>query len=149
MPSTPLKITIECPGNAGYIFSGSNMPIKIVIKNTSGNDIGLPLEYMQRVGPFVKLTDIASGEDEQMRVNLVSHDLLSVFKKLAAQSTFEIEATIQAQSIMSFRTEFVDLSVRVGFSAPMEIGGEIVDFVEASSFRIIGEDTLERARQNL
>lgn len=147
----PLSITVECRANPECIFSGENIRLRIFIKNESNYPIGVPLQYIKKMGAYVKLTDVKTGRDFDLRVSLAPRPLRKVFHTLAPNESIELGRVITAAEIQRFGTDFIDLDVRVEFGALIQIDGEPepVDFAGWGTLKILGRDTAALQRPNL
>ena len=141
MNESPLSIQAECTGNPQCIFSGESLPITIKIRNESNDEVGLAVEFINRVGPFIKLRDRITQKERQLRVSRASLDLLNVFQSIPPRGTIEIETSIGHGHIRSFRTDLVDLDAEIAISTNIRHSNSVEKFRGVSTLRIIGADT--------
>jgi hypothetical protein len=141
----PLTITVECPRNPSCIFWGEDLPIKLHLRNSSQVQVGVPLEYVRKVGPYVRLIDAKSKERTNLHVSLASHDLMRVFTPLQPGESAEMSGMIYASEIEMFRKKYIDLNVEVAISAEIQLDNkQIIDVAPLGKFKIVGRDTMDR-----
>jgi hypothetical protein len=61
-PGQVLSTTANCPENLACVFDGASMFVELTLTNNSGKTIGVPLEFLNQVGPHPRLIDNQTGE---------------------------------------------------------------------------------------
>ena len=111
----PLEIIVTCVSNPKCIFTGEDIELNIKIKNITSRNVGLNSQYMQSVGPYIKLTDLSTGRSIDLSVNLASLDLLQEYEQIKPRASVEFNERIWAYQLKNFSDESVNLLVRVAF----------------------------------
>jgi hypothetical protein len=143
--TSPLILTVECKNNPTCTFSGEDIPIRIIFRNSSTSEIGVPLEHIEKKGPYVKLIDAKTGNERRLPVSLPAEELLSKFHIIKPLDSIEMESKLTAGAIRTFRRELIDLSVELVISTEIQIDGiEIIEYREIGKFVVKGKDTVER-----
>jgi len=143
----PLTLTASCKGNPTCEFTGEDMPIQILIRNDSMSVIGLPVEYIDRTGPFIKIIDALSKKEHRLSVNLGPEELAEKFHQIRPSESVELDASLLASEVRTFRNEKIDLNVELVISSRVQIdGGEIVKYRAKGTFRVQGKDLLEQKK---
>jgi len=62
-PPQVLSVTAKCRDNERRIFDNVHMAIDLTLTNNSGAPIGVPLEFLQQVGPCCVLIDNETQEE--------------------------------------------------------------------------------------
>ncbi|MBW3511550.1 MULTISPECIES: hypothetical protein [Janthinobacterium] len=152
MPNDVLSVSAHCLDNPACIFTGSDMRIEVVIKNTGSAAVGYPLDYIQQRGPNLRLVDNVSEQSQVLKTGLANHALKRAFTTIAPGQSIALQSIIKHTELLLFRKEFVDVTAEIGVSAGIRIGGgaasdageETLPFKGGTSLKIIGRDTLER-----
>ncbi|MGK5005010.1 hypothetical protein [Janthinobacterium sp. LB2P70] len=152
MPNDVLSVSAHCLDNPACIFTGSDMRIEVVIKNTGSAAVGYPLDYIQQRGPNLRLIDNVSEQSQILKTSLADHALKRAFTTIAPGQSVALQTIIKHTELLLFRKEFVDVTAEIGVSAGIRIGGgaasdigeETLPFKGGTSLKIIGRDTLER-----
>ncbi|WP_058047863.1 hypothetical protein [Janthinobacterium sp. Ant5-2-1] len=146
MPNDVLSVSAHCLDNPACIFTGSDMRIEVVIKNTGSAAVGYPLDYIQQRGPNLRLIDNASERSQVLKTGLADHALKRAFTTIAPGQSVALQTIIKHTELLLFRKEFVDVTAEIGVSAGIRTAGseEALPFKGGASLKIIGRDTLER-----
>jgi hypothetical protein len=149
MPNDVLSISAHCLDNPACIFTGSDMRIEVVIKNTGTAAVGYPLEYIQQRGPNLRLIDNVSEQSQVLKTGLAKHALKRDFTPIGPGQSVALHTIIKNTELQLFRKEFVDVTAEIGVSAGIQVAGseEALPFKGGASLKIIGKDTLEREAQ--
>lgn len=146
MPNEVLTVSAHCPDNPACIFTGSDMRIEVVIRNTGTQAIGYPLDYLQQRGPNLRLTDNPSERSQVLKTGLADHALKRSFTTIAPGQSVALHSIIKNSELLMFRHEFVDVTAEIGVSAAVRVGDaeELLAFKGGARVKIVGRDTLER-----
>ncbi len=142
MNESPITISVVCVGNPRCIFDGNDIPLQITVKNSSKKNVGFSVEYLTQKGPNVQLTDRISSESLWLRVSKPPAEIADKFDIIAPNDSFELETTVTASEIRSFRHEMVDLDINVVIGAKLKPElGDARSYSASTAFRIVGKDT--------
>ncbi|WBS04784.1 hypothetical protein OU994_11135 [Pseudoduganella sp. SL102] len=132
------------------VFSGENLTIDIIIKNTSTEDIGYPLEFVTQRGPSIKLIDNKSGKERPLRTNLAPRRLLEEFTIIKPGDSIALDAIISQHTILALSPEQVDLTAEVVPAADIQVNGDrpLVPFHSAAKLRIMAADAVEHVENS-
>ena len=141
-----LSIAVACTGNPTCIFTGSDIPLEITVKNNQSDAIGFPLRYLQARGPAMKLIDNVTRAQKTLKIGLANHDWMVQFTTLAPGEALTITSVIKASELTSLRKEYVDLTAEIGITINVKVPGseEPVKYKGSGRAKIIGKDTLDR-----
>lgn len=145
MKTDPMSISAECRDNEQCVYQGREIIIDVILKNNSGMTIGVPVDFINAVGPYCTLVDNLTKKEVTMRVGLAKSGLIEKFTSIPPGASIKIETYIPSDTIEAIRPTMVDLSVNLGISAPIKLDmkGEAVKFSGRTSLRIVGQDKLE------
>lgn len=146
MEQPTFSIAIACTGNPSCIFTGSDMPLEITVKNSQPYAIGFPRRYVQARGPSMKLVDRETGAAKTLKTELADHALKNDYAMLQPGESLTLTTLIRASEIASLRPKYVDLVAEFGITTDIKVpdSGEPVRARGAGQLKIIGKDTLER-----
>lgn len=113
MNLNPLSISIQCKDNPECIFSGENMPIVISVKNDGPSDIELPIAFMQKTGPSIKLINNKNNRSVFLKKNLAPPELRKNLTKLAPNKSILIDWVLINSELQQFGNESIDLTAEV------------------------------------
>ena len=141
----PMSISAECRDNKQCAYQGREIIIDVILKNNSRIDIGVPVDFIDAVGPYCTLVDNLTRKEITLRVGLAKPGLIKKFTSVPPGGSIKIEMYIPPDTIEAIRPTMVDLSANLAISAPIKLGmkGEEVKFSGRTSLRIVGEDKLE------
>lgn len=146
MEQPTFSVAIACAGNPSCIFTGSDMPLEIAVKNSQPYTIGFPRRYIQARGPSMKLIDRETGAAKTLKTQLADHSLKKDYTTLQPGETLTLTTLIRGSEIISLRPKYVDLVAEFGITADIKVPDKEapVRARGASQLKIIGMDTLER-----
>jgi hypothetical protein len=142
MNNTPISIALTCIDNPTCEFIGSEMKIAIEIKNNLATEIEVPIAFMQKTGPSIKLIDTLSEKVAGLRTNLADFKLLENLTKISPGHTVSINWSISSYELQQFRHEFVDLTAQATFRMKIRTvsNNEFIDVVASSSTKIVSKE---------
>ena len=146
MERIPLTITVKCTDNPSCIYSGTEMPIEIIVQNNGSYPIGFPQAYIQARGPAMKLIDTITGAQKTLKIGLANHDLMAQFTTLEPNNSLTMTSVIRASELTSLRKEYVNLVAEIGITINVKVPStdEPVKYQGRGQVKIIGKDTIER-----
>ena len=92
--TVPLQITVQCVPNPQCTYYGGNMKLELTVTNKNPTEIALPVEYMTRRGPFIKLADTRSKQRVSVGTGIPDYSWRSSLTKLAPGASFKFYWTI-------------------------------------------------------
>jgi hypothetical protein len=139
----PVSILLTCADNPTCEFTGDRMPISIAVQNNLSTEIEVPLTFIQKTGPSIKLTDSLSGRTTSLRTNLADHGLRNNLTKIAPGRSASINWSISSFELRQFRNEFVDVTAQATYWMQIRKGDNSapVDVTASSSVRIVSSAT--------
>lgn len=105
MANPPLTLRAECKGPPG----DNDLFVTLTITNTSATAATFPLEYLQKTGPSVRLTDTRTKAHTYLRTNLAPHALRDKLTRIAPGQSVTLEWLIHPSELQQFGTP-VDLT---------------------------------------
>jgi hypothetical protein len=130
----PISITLTCVDNPTCEFTGGGIPIAIAIKNNLSTEIEVPMAFIQKTGPSIKLIDASSERTTWLRTNLADFKLLENLTKIKPGESASINWSISSFELQQFRHEFVDLTAQAMFRIKIRnvASNEFIDVVTRS-----------------
>lgn len=146
MSNGPFSMTAQCRDNPQCIFDKTEIFIDLEILNNSRNAVGLPLTFINQIGPYCTLVDNETQEKIQLRVGLPDHSKSKDYVKIQPNETIKLVRRITPGQIRSIRPEMTDLTAKITVSGLVQLveGQDPVKFDNHVDIRIIGKDKLER-----
>lgn len=111
MNPNQLSISISCKDNPECLYFGEDMPIIIDVKNEGLNEVGVPVAFIQKTGPTIKLTDSKDSRTAFLKKNLADPALLKDLVKLAPGKSISIDWVLMNTELEQFGGMPVDLIV--------------------------------------
>jgi len=123
-----LNISAQCRGNTQCVFNGKDIFIDISIINKQGVDVGFPLEYVQKTGPSIELTDTKTKASSYVRKNLADHSLRDNFFTIQSGKSATLEWIITADELNQFNKDCVDITAKIIVASEILVDGKKVNF---------------------
>ncbi len=143
MNDSPISITLTCVNNPTCEFTGIEIPIAIAIKNNLATEVEVPIAFMQKTGPSIKLIDTLTEKVAGLRTNLADFKLLENLTKIKPGQSASINWVISSYELQQFRHEFVELTAQATFRVKIKnvANNEFMDVVASSSgTKIVSKD---------
>lgn len=122
------------------------MPLTIVIRNDSPQDVLLTVAYLKQAGPQIKITDRDTKRYKYLHTRLGDDTLLDTYQFFPANSAINLTDVISKTEILSFRKNAVHLDVEVTYDARWKLAGEERrKFESVGKFQIVGADRVSRS----
>jgi hypothetical protein len=109
----PLKITVECVANPQCVFDGGNMRLEFTVTNIQAEPISMPVDYIARRGPFIKLTDRKTRRSINVKTGIPNHALRSTMTILQPGESFKFHWTISPYEFEELPSRPIDASAAV------------------------------------
>jgi hypothetical protein len=148
MDTNPLSVKFECKNNPACVFDGRPITFEITISNPKNYDIGIPIEYLERRGPYCTIIDTITQEEVQLGVGLPRESLRTKFVKLKPGEQVKIERTIANADIQAFKLKMVDIHANLTITSLIELPEltEPIRFRSSAKIHIVGRDTLDSGK---
>jgi len=140
MTNDLLLVTAKCRANDQCRFEGQNMFLDVTLTNNQKGEVGLPLEYVRKAGPIIKLTDARSKAETYLKSNLADPSLRNNLTMLQPGKSVVVEWVITSDELRHFGGTYVDLFAELTVMAEVHAGGKRVDFRGSTTLRIVSKD---------
>lgn len=143
-------ISVSCSGQKECIYKNqSEIPVIVSIQNIYSKGYYIPLEYIKKTGPSIKLTDRGNKSSMPLKPNLVSWDLKKKMTYIPEGGYIEFTWTLLDRDISSFINDgklnvYADFKIRTKIYDDKEM--EIGDFISLSKLFIKGSNLNEDKR---
>lgn len=146
-PPQVLSMTAACRDNAACIFDDVGIFIDLTLTNNSSDAIGVPLEFLQQIGPRCVLIDNDTGEKLPLAAPPPADlSLRNKFTPIPPGGSIGLDEFIPASMIKGLREWMIDLTATCAIHVPIKSKGiELpVRQTATTSLRILGRDAAER-----
>jgi len=130
-----LTIDVRCKENDQCVFEDKDLFLDITITNSSKEDVGFPLSYLQQSGPIIRLVDVRTSADAYLETNPADQEFLDKFTAIHPGRAVTLEWVIMAHELQQFG-QIVDVRADVTIMAKIRVAGKLVDFKGTASKRI-------------
>lgn len=145
-PPQVFSLTAKCRDSEACIFDGAGMVIDLTLTNNSDAPIGVPLEFLDRVGPRCILIDNETREELPLcAFPPPDLSLRNKFSSIAPGESIKLDQYIGASALRGLREWMIDLTARFAIHIPVKLEGikHPVRQSAYTSLRIIGRDRAE------
>ncbi len=132
-----LSISAACRSNPRCEFSGQDMRIDVRLLNRTNADITLPLEYLRKRGPIIRLADRRSGSESFTRPNLVDPALREQRVFLRPAESVTLEWVLAAFELRQFGGPRVDVSAEISIRTQAWSEGREIEAGGRAMLRIV------------
>ncbi len=140
MSNELLNVKAKCQGNDACVFEGRDIFLDIQITNTGTTAVGFPLEFLQKVGPVIRLIDTRTKADTYLKTNLADLDLREKYTFIGPGKSVTLEWVITSDELRQFGSRNVDVSAEITLNTEVLVDGKKVDFRSTDTVRIAGKD---------
>lgn len=109
----PVKIAVECVANPQCVFDGGNMRLEFTVTNIQAESISMPVAYIARRGPFIKLTDKKTKRSINVKTGIPDYALRSAMTILQPGESFKFHWTISPYEFEELPSRPIDASAAV------------------------------------
>lgn len=109
----PIGVTVACTENPHCYFSGRGIYLHITLKNEQDFAMNLPLEFIARTGPFIRLINNKNGRFAAVGTGIPDVNLRAKLTPLKPGESFTFTWAISRGEIEQLETDPVDLSAVV------------------------------------
>lgn len=143
-------ISVSCNDQKECLYKNQNeIPIVVNLKNIGPEGFYLPLEYIKKSGPSVKLVDRSTQRNMPLKPNLASWDLKKNLFYIPRESNVSFTWTILDSELAPFIKDGainIDAEFKVRTKIYNVEKNEIGDFISSSNLVIKGDDLDENKR---
>jgi len=135
-----LTVSVSCRDNPDCLFTDQDMFVDIRMTNEQDADVRIPIEYLRKSGPFVKLIDARTKAVTSLKGNLADPALRAVLTSIPPHGSVIIEWVITADELRHFGPR-VDLTAEFTVKSAILIGGKEIDFSGTGGRRIVSKQS--------
>lgn len=141
MSTESIRISAACRDNPRCVFDGRDIFIDIQIANQGQADISLPLSYLKKRGPIVKLTDTRTQRETYTGPNLVDPALQSELVTLRPAQSVSMEWVITEFELHQFDSWHVDLVAEITVQTMAQSEGRAIELRGSDALHIVGDSS--------
>lgn len=134
-----LTISAQCRGNNQCVFNGKDIFIDINIENKQQVNVGFPLQYLQKTGPSIELTDLPTKVSSYLKTNIADHGLRDDFFTIKSGQSAKLEWVISADELKQFDKDCVNVIAKIIVATEVLVDGKKVRFKGLDSLKFIDE----------
>lgn len=143
-------ISVSCSGQKECTYNNqSEIPVIVSFQNIYSKGYYIPLEYIKKTGPSIKLTDRGNKKNMPLKPNLASWDLKEKMTYIPEGGNIEFTWALLGRDISPFIND-ESLNVNADFQIRTKIYDdeekEIGDFISLSKLVIKGSNLNEDKR---
>lgn len=132
LEQSPLLVTIECKSNPRCVYDGKPIELRIQVTNISTKNIEVPLDYLERRGPYVRLIDRSSGRALNLAIGFPDPDVPLSWEVIRPAASFILSASIDTLDLEPFRqAEQRDIDAVVNISTPVRLNNSEVTKIKS------------------
>lgn len=143
-------ISVSCSGQKECTYNNqSEIPVIVSFQNIYSKGYYIPLEYIKKTGPGIKLTDRGNKKSMPLKPNLVSWDLKKKMTYIPEGGNIEFTWTLLDRDISPFINDGslnVDADFKIRTKIYDDKEKEIGDFISLSKLVIKGSNLNEDKR---
>lgn len=122
-------------GNKMCVFEGKDIFLDIKITNNDRAVVGFPLEYLQKTGPIIKLTNFNTGAETYVPINLADRALADKFTPIQPGNLVSIKWMISSSDLGRIDSH---LTAEIIVKTIIQTGGNEVEFMGMDRMIIAG-----------
>jgi hypothetical protein len=142
-PSQVLSVTAKCRDNQGCIFDNVGIVIDLTLTNNSSAPVGVPLEFLEQVGPRCVLIDNETREIFPLGAPPPADlSLRNKFTSVAPGESIRMHEFVPASALRGLREWMIDLTATFAIHIPVKLEGIALPVRQSAStsLQIIGRD---------
>jgi hypothetical protein len=144
--SSTLELHARCPNGDPCRFTDKAVVVELELHNNGSEAVQLPLAYIRRRGPSVRMYDNQSGNATSLRTPLVAPALHGELQELAAGESVYFGFPVKPQEIGRFVRRPVDL--RLEFAINLAPGADMAKVVR-NHVRLVGAEEAEEGKSDI
>ena len=109
----PVKIAVACVSNPQCLFDGGHLVLELTVTNIQPYPVLLPVDYIKRRGPYIKLTDRKTNRQMSVGTGIPDYALRAPMTRFAPGEHFSFQWTISRYEIEALESAPVDASAEV------------------------------------
>jgi hypothetical protein len=123
-PSQVISVTAQCSDNKACIFDNVGMSIDLTLTNNSPDPIGVPVEFLNQVGPHCVLIDNETRETLPLGAPPPADlSLRDKFTPIPPGGSIRMGEYIPASAIKALRDGMTDLTATFAIHIPVKLKG--------------------------
>lgn len=143
-------ISVSCNGQKVCTYNNeSEIPVVVSFQNIDSKGFYIPLEYIKKTGPSVKLTDRDNKKSMPLKPNLASWDLKKKLVFIPEGKSVDFTWTLLDRDIAPFIKDGavnIDAYFKIRTKTYDSESNEIGEFISSSKIIITGSDLDENKR---
>lgn len=142
-PAPMIELHARCIDDAHCRFTGDDVRVELELRNGGRSAVALPVAFLRKRGPAVRLVDRHSGKEKQLRRNPVDGLMLKDLETLAPGQSVRFSWPIVPKEINDFALRPVDLDAVFSFNITPERKGADATIVRAKVHIVDGRAGLD------
>lgn len=130
-PAPMIELHARCIDDAQCRFLGDDVRVELELRNSGRNNVSLPVAFLRKRGPAVRLVDRHSGKEKQLRRNPVDGLMLKDLETLAPGQSVRFTWPITPKEITDFALRPIDLDAVFGLNITPERKGADATIIRA------------------
>ena len=132
-----LTVKAACRDADPCAWRGDDLFLAIRLVNTRADPVAIPLAYLKKTGPSIRLVDARSGADTQLRTNLADPDLRRSLTVVPSGEAVVFDWVVHESELLQFGAE-VDLTAEITVFGELAVNGVKERFEARDALRITG-----------
>jgi hypothetical protein len=109
----PVKLAVQCVENPQCTYDGWHMRLELTVTNIQSEAISLPVDFIARRGPFIKLTDTKTKREIFVSTGIPDYSLRTSMTVLGPGESFKFQWSISKFQIEELESLPVDANAEV------------------------------------
>jgi hypothetical protein len=109
----PVKLAVQCVENPQCTYDGWHMRLELTVTNIQTEAISLPVDFITRRGPFIKLTDTKTKREIFVSTGIPDYTLRNSMTVLGPGESFKFQWSISKYQIEELESVPVDANAEV------------------------------------
>ena len=127
MKNDLLTCKVTCKAGIEPVYDGKDIELEITLTNVSREEIGFPLEYVQKAGPLVQVIDRQTRKEQPLRRNLADHALREKLTAIAPGKSLVVRWVVTAHELELYGGNPVDAIIEVSVVTKVKAGDAMAD----------------------
>lgn len=113
MESQNLVVHAICRDNPRCEFNGEDIFLDISVTNNSNAPLSVPMDYIRKRGPTIKLVDNVTSRETYLRPNLADPSLADNVTQLEPGKSLALEWVISSAELSQFNLATLDVTAEI------------------------------------
>jgi hypothetical protein len=131
-----LTVSVKCRDSTTCMPKGRELFIVVSITNDQSEAVGVPLSYLRRVGPAVRVTDARTHSASYRGTSPADPEQKKELTKVEPGATVSFEWVISREELPQTGLGTADVTAEITIKADVEVGGKTVPFVGSDTIRV-------------